>query len=58
MLNALLCSLSYPGLERNGEAGLDEVKLESKVRKKGREHGKVPKIMHEVSECRISPQWI
>lgn len=54
MLNALLCSLSGPGLEINDKACLDEVKLESKVRKKGRKYGKVPMLMREASECRVS----
>lgn len=33
---------------------LDEVKLESKVRKKGRKYGKVPMLRQEASERRIS----
>lgn len=38
-----------------GEAGLHEVKLESKVGKKGGKYGKIPKIKHEVRKCRTSP---
>lgn len=33
---------------------LDEVQLESKVRKKGRKYRKVPMLTQEASECRIS----
>lgn len=39
----------------NDEAGLDEVQLESKVRKRGGKYGKIPKLTHEVRKCRISP---
>lgn len=39
----------------NGEAGLDEVQLEFKVRKEGSKNGKLPKLTHEVRKCRISP---
>lgn len=33
---------------------LDEVKLDSKVRKKGRKYGKVPMLTQEATDCRIS----
>lgn len=39
----------------NGEAGVDEVQLKSKVRKEGRKNGKLPKLTQEVRKCRISP---